>query len=318
MNDASFAADWLALRAPFDAAATGRGAAAALARRFGTMLRRLRERGVLSLLDLGGGAGGNVCRLAPMIHGSQHWTVIDSDPALLAAVDDTIARWGRSIGGRVAETTGGITVTTPQRIVTVAARVHDLRNGFAGLPLDTADGVAGSALLDLVSEAWLADAVEALAVRHLPALFTLNVDGVLDWSPPADDDAIVAAAFGRDLIRDKGFGPALGPHAAARARSAFAARGYTVEMARADWQVGSGDAAMHRALLSFISLAARRQPPKDYDERWAARVDAWDAAKGALVEAGGLALRVGHVDLLAGMSTPVGAMRCSDVLESAG
>lgn len=301
MNDASFAADWLALRAPFDAAATGCGAAAALARRFGTMLRRHRERGVLSLLDLGGGTGANVCRLAPKIHGSQHWMVIDSDPTLLAAVDDTIARWGRSIGGRVAATSGEVTVTTPQRIVTVTSRVHDLRDRLAGLPLDTTDGVAGSALLDLVSEAWLADAVEALAARRLPALFTLNVDGVLDWSPPASDDGIVAAAFGRDLMRDKGFGPALGPHAAARAQSAFAARGYTVETARADWQVGGGDAAMHRALLSFIAPAARRQLPDGDDERWAARVDAWGAAKGALVEAGGLVLRVGHVDLLAGM-----------------
>lgn len=302
MSDSAFNADWLALRAPFDAAATERGAAAALARDFGTALRRHNERGTLRLLDLGGGTGANVCRLAPRIAGSQHWTVVDHDAALLGRVADTVAAWARRIGARFEESHDNVRVTTPQRIVTVSWLAADLRDGFAGLPLGMVHGVTGAALLDLVSADWLAAASNDLAAARLPALFTLSVDGAMQWRPAADDDSAIAASFVRDLARDKGFGPALGTSANAAAAARFAASGYTVATARSDWQVGSDDVAMHRALLAFMAPAVRRQPPMDTDASdWIRRVDAWAAAKTALADAGTLAFTLGHGDVLAVM-----------------
>lgn len=300
MSAASFAADWLRLRAPFDTAATERGDAGALARRFGETLRQKQQRGVLRLLDLGGGTGANVCRLAPRIPGSQHWTVVDSDPDLLAAMPDTIAAWARRIGGRFALRDGGVSMTTPQRIVTVTCSPFDLRERLAGLPLADADGVAGSALLDLVSAEWMTAAAGDLAARHLPALFTLNVDGRLEWRPAAADDADVAAAFCQDLIRDKGFGRALGHRAAAFAGAGLAARGYTVDAAPSDWAVGNDSPAMQQAMLGFIEPAASRHVPAGLTTSdWRRQVTAWAAAKRALLDAGTLDLTVGHIDLLA-------------------
>lgn len=306
----SFAADWLRLRAPYDAATTARGPAAMLANAFGRKLRKGRERGVLKLLDLGGGNAANVARLAPRIPGSQHWTVIDSDPELLAGVGSTIEGWARAIGARFAAVGDAFTVTTPQRVVTVEALQADLRadaaagqgGGLAALPLAEADGVTGSALLDLVSHDWLKALVATLADSDIPALFTLNVDGRLHWTPAATDDAAVAAAFGRDMRRDKGFGRALGAAAPAVAAQCFMEQGYRVETAPADWQVGTdaADAAMHRALLSFIAPAAGAWPPDGIaEDAWQRQVDAWRAEKSGLVDAAALAMTVGHGDLLA-------------------
>jgi hypothetical protein len=299
MSGEAFEADWLDLRAPFDAAAAGREPASGLTRRFGAALRRTRERGPLTLFDLGGGTGANVCRLAPRIPGSQHWTVIDSDPALLANVAATVAAWGRKIGAAVVHKSGAVTVTTPQRIVSVTTYDGDLRDGLERLPLADAHGVTGSALLDLVSSGWLASAAGTLAAHRLPALFTLNVDEVLQWQPAAALDARIAGAFHRDLARDKGFGLALGHRAATAAAAAFAAHGYAVETARADWHIGAADTAMHRALLSFIVPAALAQPPDTAAAQWPQDVEHWAAAKAGLIDAGGLELTLGHLDLLA-------------------
>jgi hypothetical protein len=300
LSTETFSADWLSLRAPHDAAATERGDAAALAGGFGAALRQRQERGVLRLLDLGGGAGANVCRLAPRIAGSQHWIVVDNDAALLAGVAASVSAWARRIGGRVQATGDGIAVTTPQRIVTVTTRIADLCEGPDHLPLEGMDGVTGAALLDLVSDAWLEALAAALAVHRLPALFTLNVDGLLAWEPAAPDDGAIAAAFARDLARDKGFGEALGARAAACAAVTFAARGFSVETARSDWKVGPVDVAMHRALQSFIVPAALRQPPADRaGEAWRRAVDDWTAGKTAHIATGTLALIVGHTDVLA-------------------
>ena len=302
MSAATFDAEWLRLRAPFDAAAGDRPGPAALARAFGTVLRRRRERGALRLLDLGGGVGANVCRLAPRIPGSQSWTIVDNDDALLARLDATIAAWARRIGGRLVAIEGGVSVTTPQRIVTVVRCTHDLRDGLADLPLAAADGVVASALLDLVSADWLERAAAALAAHRLPCLFTLNVDRALRWRPAAADDAAIAAAFRRDLGRDKGFGHALGADAGTAAATILGARGYTVETAGSHWQIGAADAAVHRAMLSFVVPAALRHEPDAAEARsWRRRVGVWQAAKVERIAAASLELTVGHTDVLAAM-----------------
>src|SRR5690606_34002812 len=79
---AGFDPGWLALRAPFDAAARSPQALAPL-RRWAAG----RGGAVLRIADLGGGTGANLRFLAPLLPMPQHWTVIDSDPALLGRID---------------------------------------------------------------------------------------------------------------------------------------------------------------------------------------------------------------------------------------
>ncbi len=297
MSGSKADAGWLQLRAPYDGAASDGREAGALASAFGAALRRRRERGPLRLLDLGGGTGANVCRLAPRLFGSQTWRVVDSDAVLLAQVEDTVVAWARRIGGKTKSVPGGVSVTTPQRIVTVTGLAYDLCDGLTGLPLAQTDGVTGAALLDRASAASLNAAVTSLADHQVSALFTLNVNGDIRWRPGQADDADVARAFLRDLGRGKGFVTALGQRAAAMA---FEARGYAVRTTRADWRLRGGDAEMHRALLSLIALGARGQPPTSADPGdWERRIEAWVSAKLAEIRAGSLELTIGHTDMLA-------------------
>jgi hypothetical protein len=171
---------------------------------------------------------------------------------------------------------------------------------LSGLPLAETDGVVAASLLDLVSAEWLDHAVAVLRANALPMLATLVFDGTLEWRPASPVDAKVAAAFRRDMRRDKGFGAALGDAAPGRVRAAFEAHGYAVRQSPSDWRVDPGDAAMHRAMLSFIVPAATRHPPAGAGaSHWADEVAEWASAKHRRIAAHALRLRVGHGDTLA-------------------
>ncbi len=81
-----FAADWLALREPFDLAARS----VALARRLAERLPR-RPR----LMDLGAGTGSMFRFLAPIIGRGQDWILVDADAALLDDAFGRTAAWAR-------------------------------------------------------------------------------------------------------------------------------------------------------------------------------------------------------------------------------
>lgn len=88
-----FAADWLALREPVDAAARDPD----LARRFAAILPRPAR-----LADLGAGTGANARVLAPLIGGDQAWLLVEPDPVLRAAQREALLAWAWR-GGHTAQ-----------------------------------------------------------------------------------------------------------------------------------------------------------------------------------------------------------------------
>ena len=96
------------------------------------------------------------------------------------------------------------------------------RTGLDSLALEGA-AVTAAALLDLTSAAWL-DGLAA-RLRQVPVLIALSFDGRLSWRPGAAEDGQVRARFLAHQRRDKGFGPALGPAAAAHLADLLRARG---------------------------------------------------------------------------------------------
>ena len=154
--------------------------------------------------------------LAPRLPVPQHWTLVDHDPDLLAAVGPPPGE--------------GITLETLEMDL---ASPDSLR-----LEVDL---VSTQALLDLVSEAWLESLARWLVDRRLPLIAALSVDGRVEWLPQDERDAGVQAAFRAHQLTDRGFGRSPGPEAAT---------------ARADWDVGPLEQGMLKEMVAGIASAA--------------------------------------------------------------
>lgn len=226
----SFSAEWLALRAGFDSAARSRELEARLAA--WAACRTANTGRPLAVVDLGAGSGNNRRHLAPRLPVAQAWTLVDADPALLAAARDD-----------------GPDVTVLQ-----ADLASDVE---AAIPAGT-DLITASALIDLVSESWLERLLARADAVAAALLVVLTYDGHADWDPPDRLDRTVIELFNRHQSKDKGFGPALGPEAG-KALTRIAGR-HPLE-ARSDWVVGPADAGMRRALVDAWAEAAAEIEP---------------------------------------------------------
>lgn len=262
---ASFSADWLRLREPYDAAACS----PALRDRLAAWCRAKGETGIV---DLGAGTGAHLRRLAPRLGPGQRWILVERDPALIAAGEAGLA-------------TAGV----PWRY-----RRLDLATSLEALAGERPHLIAASALLDLVSAPWL-DRLLALRARAGAALYlTLTYDGRIDWEPPDPDDAALTALVNRHQRTGKGFGPALGPAAAPTLRAALAALPGELLAERSDWRLAPSDAAIQAALLDGYATAALALAPRT--ER--PTIAAWAERRRQLIASGRSRLTVGHLDLL--------------------
>ena len=260
-----FSADWLALREPFDAAARSRKVREAA-------LASVADLDPVAIVDLACGTGSGLRALAPHIATRQTWRLVDNDLSLLARAADS---------------------ARPERAQVNAVPVdlaHDLEAALDG----AVDLVTTTALLDLVSEPWLERLAIECAARRLPLYAALSYDGRIELAPKDPGDAAIVAAVNAHQLNDKGFGPALGPQAAAQAIARFATVGYFVDRETADWVIGPVDREMQQALLAGWAGAAQEFGAPHLDE-----IIAWLTRRRELVAAGQSSIRVGHIDLFA-------------------
>jgi len=304
---ASFSADWLRQREPFDAAARD-AAAPRLGLDAALAAWRAPAGAPLRVIDLACGTGANLRWLAPRLGGAQQWLVVDHDAALLRQWPDGLAAHGAANAGKSGKSgrSGHGGADRHRRSMQLAdcgfhaailRRRLDLARGLESLPWHAVRLVTASALLDLVSAAWLQRLVAATAAARVALLMALSVDGRHRWVPGDADDPVVAALFGAHQQRDKGFdGPALGAAAAPALVLALRRCGYDVHRARSDWLLDGrheGQAlALQLALIDGMATAALEQAPTA-----AARIQAWRQRRLALGPAS--VLRVGHLDVLA-------------------
>lgn len=289
-----FDADWLRLRAQADS----RARAADLP----LLLRPHLQKGqMLHVLDLGCGTGSNLRALAPALGGEQAWLCLDADADLLDRLADETQAWAQASGfdwdasdQRVTGAEPDLTCT-PHLTCTLATRRFDLARDLAELPLEGIGLVTASALLDLVSETWLAGLVSQCAKVRAPILTALTYDGRVAFEPALSLDREVIEAVNRHQGRDKGFGPALGPSANGRLAILAAAQGYWVEVRTSDWRIRRSERELQAALIRGWSGAAREEAPAS-DQ---AEIAHWEAVRLAAVERGCSRIIVGHRDLLA-------------------
>src|SRR5262249_34696404 len=148
--------------------------------------------------------------LAPILDGPQSWMFVDRDAALIGTAMTRTARWAAARGYALTFPRRAMIVHTPSGAWRIETPIRDIASRPEPLPLRTADAVVCSALLDLVSAAWIGRLV---ALLRAPLLATLTVDRSATWRPRHRSDGLITAGFQRDQMRNKGFGPALGPHA---------------------------------------------------------------------------------------------------------
>jgi hypothetical protein len=264
-----FSAQWLALREPYDLRARNATVLDAVAAAF-------QDQPAVAVVDLACGAGASLRAIGPRLPSRQGWRLVDNDLGLLART---------------------LALAQPPRL-SVAAQAVDLARDLE-LALDgPLDLVNCSALLDLVSAPWLERLVVEAAARRLPVYAALSYDGRATLEPSDAFDAEMVAAVNRHQRRDKGFGPALGPDAAALAVTRFEEVGYGVVQGRSDWIFEPQDGAIQDTILAGWATAARELGDVPLD-----RIVAWFTHRRELVADGCARLRVGHIDLFA---TPTG------------
>jgi SAM-dependent methyltransferase len=260
----SFSLDWLARREPYDRRARNPSILDAV-------VASVQHASVLGIVDLGCGTGAMLRELAPRLAARQNWRLVDNDLNLV---------------GRVApsDVLSGITVT---------AMPLDLSRDLEAALDGSLDLVVTSALLDLVSEAWLERLALEIAARTLSFYAALSYDGRADFDPADPFDEAIIAALNTHQRTDKGFGPALGPDAASCAIARLRSLGYAVVHGPSDWVVAADDADMQLALLDGWAGAAYGAG--------ASRADAmaWLSRRRDLVLTGRSSIRVGHTDFWA-------------------
>ena len=260
-----FSAEWLTLREPYDLNSRNPTVIDAVA-------AALEPLSSVRIVDLASGTGSTIRALSPFLPARQSWKLIDNDLGLLARAAATPR------AKQVAATTIPLDLN------------RDLEAALDG-PIDL---VATSALLDLVSESWLDRLVVETATRSMLFYAALSSDGRTKLSPPDPLDAAIAAAVNIHQRTDKGFGPALGPAAAAFAINRFEALGYSVVHGTSDWVMGPDDFDIQAEVLDGWASAAHEVGALSF-----ADTTAWLTRRRGAVAAGLSLLSVGHVDFFA-------------------
>ena len=286
--DSPLLSDWLALREAADFASRSQRltalAAAALAR-----VEPVR------VLDLGTGTGSNLRYLVEKLPLHQQWVVVDRDPALLEHLQRRTRTWAAARGYTVTTEPGGFVIGGNGLECHVEARQRDLNaiddpGLFAGRHLVTA-----SALLDLVSPAWLQTLAAHCRSAGAAALFTITYDGRSPCAPADADDDIVRELFNRHQRTDKGLGGlAAGPDGAAAAVTAFETAGFRVEHELSDWVIEPDARELQRQLIEGWAGAATEMAPEI-----ATQIANWRLRRLQHVADGGSLIVVGHEDMFA-------------------
>ena len=258
-----FNKDWLALREPVDMRARAKPLVEQLSQHLGGIERP-------NILDIGCGTGSTWRSLAHRFPGHSKWQLLDYDPLLLAEAE-------RRIGDQQ----------------DVSFRQFDL-NEIDTLPLTEVSVVTASALFDLCSADFCDHFAKTLAVSQTGLYAALNYDGVMEWSVAHPLDEQVAHDFNQHQHFDKGFGPALGPHATAHLKQGFERLGYAVSVATSPWVMGPDDGDLQAAFLEGLE-----QPLSEIGTLTDVQIRHWLDFRLAKIAEAGSSCVVGHSDILA-------------------
>jgi hypothetical protein len=279
---------WLSVREPADFAARSEVLTRAV-------VEALPADRPVCALDLGTGTGSNIRYLAERLPRSQRWLAVDQSADLLAELPGRISSWGAARGCEARTGDGRCILRGARLDCEIEARQKDLSaldDGeiFAGRQIVTA-----SALLDLMSEAWLRTTAARCRAENALALFAITYNGRFACTPMDAEDEEVRDLMNRHQKRDRGSGDrAAGPDAGACAERCFVDVGYRVRREPSDWTLGPADVDVQRLLIAGWAEAATEIAPDH-----ASAIANWRVRRLAHLSAGRSRIVVGHDDLAA-------------------
>src|SRR5262249_29838459 len=138
----------------------------------------------------------------------------------------------------------------------------------------------------------LAKLVAHCRATEAAVLLALNYDGRVSCSPEEPEDEDVRLLVNEHQRTDKGFGPALGPDAAARAVSLFSTAGYAMTQEHSDWRLTPDMQPLQRELVAGWASAASDIAPESRSV-----IEDWRARRIAHIDAGRSRIVVGHLDV---------------------
>jgi len=260
-----FSAGWLALREPYDARARNPKVLDAVAAMFKGFPS-------IRIVDLACGTGSTLRALSPRLPTRQNWRLADNDLSLLARATAMPCPAG----------------------VSVTVVPLDLNRDLEAVLDGPVDLITASALLDLVSQAWLERLAVEIVARSIPLYAALSYDGRIELAPADPLDAAIAAAVNAHQRTDKSFGAALGPAAVSCAVTRFEKLGYSVIHGASDWVIGPDDHDIQMEIFAGWASAVR-----ELGDLSLADTAGWLTRRRDAVSAGRSSIRVGHVDVFA-------------------
>ncbi|WP_321499451.1 class I SAM-dependent methyltransferase [Breoghania sp.] len=265
-----FSADWLSLREPADTCARAdeiRDAAISV----------LSGKTHPVIVDLASGTGSTLRALSPHLPKGQSWRLIDHDPALLKRAEALCAN-----------------LIDADHLECLEADLAGNMDSVLDRAFEGADLVTTSAFLDLVSKPWAEAFLAKLLECGLPFYAALTYDGRTSCTPVHPLDQQVVDAVNLHQTSDKGFGPALGPHAAEFVLGALRGAGCQVMDAPSDWTCREEDPIFQSELVDGWANAAR-----ETEALSPADLDRWHSFRSQAITAKKSQILVGHVDLFA-------------------
>ena len=277
---AGFSAQWLALRETADHRARDVSLRDQVVHDL-AHLARVRP-GPINLVDLGCGSGSNLRALAPHLPATQHWTLVDYDPALLSAAKAALMQWADKIVSEQ-ET---LVVLKNGKHISIDFLCEDLSSNLEAVLSRPMDLLTAAAFFDLVAESWLE---RFCGLLNAPLYTVLTYNGQEVWSPPQATDAAMLKAFHAHQQTDKGFGAAAGPTAAGVMEKLLKARGFAVSSAQSPWKLNASDRNLIEQLAIGSAGAVLETKRVSVEE-----VSAWKQSRSVAQTC-----EIGHTDLYA-------------------
>ena len=239
-----FSPEWLKLREGADVRSRNAGVGEAVAAKFAL-------RASVNVVDLGCGTGANLRATATLLPNRQQWTLVDHDAALLSAAQKELSHWA----DEAVSEGDGLRLKKGHAEIAVHFKAADLARDLDAALGEHADLVTASALFDLVSPEFIRAFTKAAASRRAAVYALLTYNGVHRWTPHRPADNQMGSAFHRHMMRDKGFGPAAGPAAAAELVDHLRLEGYMVLEGGSPWTLGRNDRMLIEELTRNHAIA---------------------------------------------------------------